>query len=153
MDDSLSPPAVLAGFTDDPGFLTVIPQTSPAAGANLTLDLGRARFYVIRSVMVTLTTDANAASRFLSVDYLLGTRATVMRNAATVLVTASTTNQVYQFDDQHTVSEWNAGTMIFAPLAPIVLTQGWVAKLTVDSIQTGDQLSACTVLVQQFERQ
>lgn len=140
------------GFTKDAGFLTVIPQTSPAAGANLPLDLGRAEWYVIRAVMATLTTDANVASRFLSVDYNLGTRSTTMRNAATVLVTASTTNQVFQFDNQHTVSEWNTGTMVFAPLAPIPLAPGWIAKLTVDSIQAGDQLSAVSVLVEQFER-
>lgn len=145
------PPAGLReGFTESTGFLTVIPQTSPAAGANLTLDLGRAEWYVIRSIIVTITTDATVANRFLSVDYMLGTRATVMRNAATVLITASTTNQVFQFDNQHTVSEWNTSTMVFAPLAPIPLAPGWVAKLTVDSIQATDQLSACTVLVEQF---
>jgi hypothetical protein len=132
------------------GFLDVITPPDPAAGANITVALGGQRFAIVRSVIVTLTTDANVANRFLSVDYKWGTRFTLMRNAATVLVTASTTNQVFQFDNQHTVSEWNTGTMVFAPLSPIPLFAGVGVSLTVDSIQATDQLSSCKILIERF---
>jgi len=142
--------ALAASFTGDIGYLDEITPADPAAGANLTVDLGPGRFVVVNSVRVTLTTDANAANRFLAVEYLARGGLAVMRNAATVLVTASTTNQVFQFDNQHTVSEWNTGTPVFAPLMPLPLSAGWQLKLTVDSIQAGDTLATCRILVTRF---
>lgn len=141
---------LLADWTPDVGNLDFLPQISPAAGANLTLDLGRYKWLVLESVIVTLATDANAANRFLSVDYIPGGRVTAMRNAPTVLITANTTATVFQFDRQHTVSEWNTGTMVFAPLLPLALPVGWTVKVTVDNIQVGDTLTACTVVCRKF---
>jgi hypothetical protein len=139
-----------AEWTDDTGYLDVVTPADPAAGANLTVTIPNQRFVVVRSLTVTLTTDANAANRLLSVDYLLGSRLTAKRNLATVLVTASTTNQVYHFDNQHSVSEWNTGTPIFAPLQPLPLPNGWTVRVTVDSIQATDQLASCVVVVDRY---
>lgn len=141
---------VLAGFTPDLGYLDEIAPADPAAGANLTVDLGRQRWIVLHSVLVTLTTDSNAANRLLSIDYLLRGGLAVMRNAATVLVTASTTAQVFQFDNQHTVSEWNTGTPVFAPLLPLPLQAGWGVRVTVDNIQAADQIASVKLLVTRF---
>ena len=141
---------LLADFTPDIGNLDVLQQTTPAAGANLTLDLGRYKWVVLESVIVTLATDANAANRFLSVDYLLPGRMTAVRNAPTVLITANTSATVFQFDRQHTISEWNTGTMVYAPLLPLPLPAGWSVRVTVDNIQVGDALTACTVVCRKF---
>ena len=141
---------LLSPVTPDIGNLDEITPADPAAGVNLTVDLGRQKWIVLRSLMVTLTTDNNAANRLLTVDYLARGGLAVMRNAATVLVTASTTNQVFQFDNQHTVSEWNTGTPIFAPLQPVFLPAGWQVRVTVDSIQVGDQLATCRILCERY---
>lgn len=142
--------AKAAGFPLGSGFLDVITPADPAAGANITVTLGSQIALVVRAVLVTLTTDANAANRFLSVDYGLGARYTVIRNAATVFVTASTTAQVFQFDTQHAVSEWNTGTMVFSPLLPLPLPAGWALTLTLDSKQVTDQLSSCKIVVERY---
>jgi hypothetical protein len=142
--------ALHAPFTRDIGYLDEITPADPAAGANLTVSLGPGRFIVVNSVTVTLTTDANAANRFLAVEYLARGGLAVMRNAATVLVTASTTNQVFQFDNQHDQSEWNTGTPVYAPLQAVPLSAGWQLKLTVDNIQVGDTLATTRILVTRY---
>ena len=139
-----------ASFTPDEGHLDEITPADPAAGANLLVDLGRQAWIVIHSVRVTLNTDANVANRFLAVEVLGRGNLSVMRNAATVLVTASTVNQVFQFDRQHTVSEWNTGTPVYAPLQPVPIPAGWQLQLTVDSIQAGDTLTACRILCTRY---
>jgi hypothetical protein len=138
------------GWTYDSGYLDVLTPADPAAGANLTVAIPNQRLVVVRSLTVTLTTDATVANRLVSVDYLLGTRATATRNMATVLITASTTAQVFQFDNQHTVSEWNTGTPIIVPLQSIPLPNGWTVQVTVDNKQAGDQLASCLVVVDRY---
>jgi hypothetical protein len=132
------------------GYLDVITPADPAAGANITVSIPNQRFVVVRSLLVTVATDANVASRFLSVDYLLGSRLTMMRNAAPLLLSANTSATVFQFDNQHTVSEWNTGTMVFAPLKPLPLPNGITVQVTLDSKQAGDQLSSCIVVVDRY---
>lgn len=141
---------VSAVFTPDEGFLDQITPVSPAAGANLTVDLGLQRWIILHSLTVTLSTDANVANRLVTVDYLAARNLAVMRNAATVLVTANTSGQVFQFDNQHTVSEWNTNTPVYAPLMPVPLQAGWQLRVTVDNIQAGDTLTACKLLVTRF---
>ena len=139
-----------AEWTGDTGYLDYLAPADPAAGANLTVTIPNQRFVVVRSLQVTLTTDANAANRLLSVDYLLGTRATAVRNMATVAITANTTAQQFQFDNQHTVSEWNTNTPVFVPLLPLPLPNGWTVQVTVDNIQVGDTLTSCKVVVDRY---
>lgn len=149
--ETYSPTEELRGaFTHDPGFLDEITPADPAAGANLTVPLGIQRWIVIHAVKVTLATDANAANRFLSVDYLARGGLAVMRNAPTVLITANTSATVFQFDNQHTVSEWNTGTMVFAPLQPVPLPAWCQLRVTVDSIQVGDTLTSCSILCTRY---
>ena len=141
---------LLAALRADEAVVNELTPADPAAGANLTVTIPPAILTVVLSVRVELTTDANVANRFLAVEYLARGGLAVMRNAATVLVTASTTSQVFQFDNQHTLSEWNTGTMVFAPLQPVPLAAGWGLKLTVDSIQVADQLANTRILCVQW---
>ena len=146
----LPAPGMRSEWDDTTGYLSVVTPADPAAGANLTVTIPNQRWVVLRSLTVTLATDANAANRLLSVDYLLGSRLTAMRNAATLLVTANTSATVFQFDNQHTVSEWNSGTPVFVPLLPLPLPNGWTVQVTVDNIQTGDTLTSCKVVVDRY---
>jgi hypothetical protein len=135
------------------GYLDVITPADPAAGANLTVTIPNQMYVVVRSLRVTVATDANAANRFLSVDYLLGSRLTMMRNAAAVLITANTSATVFQFDGQHTVSDFATGTMVFAPLKPIPLPNGVTVQVTLDNKQAGDALTSCVVVVDRYWRE
>jgi hypothetical protein len=102
------------------------------------------------SCIATVATDANVASRLFSLDYINGRTQTVLRNAATVLITASTTATVFQWDHAHQVAEWNTGTPVFVPLNDVLLTPGWSVQLTLDSKQAGDTITAITFLLEKF---
>jgi hypothetical protein len=125
---------------------------NPAAGANAAFTVGSRRVAGLRVLVAlfTLTTDANVADRFASVDYIDGRSVTRVRNAAPTFVTASTTGQVFQFDQANAAPIWDTGTMVFAPLNDIILGLGWTVQVTVDSKQAGDQLSAVSFVVENF---
>jgi hypothetical protein len=136
--------------TERSGYLDVITPADPAAGANLTVAIPNQLYVVVRSLKVTVATDATAGNRFLSVDYLWGSRLTMMRNAAAVLLTANTAATVFQFDGQHTVSDFATGTMVFAPLKPLPLPNGVTVQVTLDNKQGGDTLTSCIVVVDRY---
>lgn len=125
--------------------LLLLTPDNPAAGANLTLSLPPAVFTVLTSVQFALTTSSTVASRYANVDYRFARGGNVIRNAATVLVLASTTSQVFQFDNAHTVSEWNTGTAVYAPLSAFQIPQGWDVRITIDAIDTTDQIASVKV--------
>ncbi len=139
-------------FTSERGFLDVLSPASPAAGSNYSFTVGGQSADALRVVAckATLTTDANVASRFFSLDYVGGRSGTAIRNAATVLVTASTVATVYQWDHAHAASEWQTGTPVFAPLADVILTPGWSVQLTIDNVQAGDTITAISFVVEKF---
>lgn len=138
--------AILEEITGKGSELDFFSPAAPAAGANYSFTVGSKNVKALRlvSVIATLTTDANAANRFFAVDYITSRSTTVLRSAPTVLITASTSATVFQWDTAHTVSEWNTGTMVFAPLANPWLTPGWTVQLTVDNKQVGDTITAIT---------
>lgn len=141
MDDLLvNEPAVTRGWLE---FQT---PANPAAGLPFSFTVGSRNIVALElvSVIATFSTDANVANRLVSLDYVNERSVTVIRNAAPVLVTNGTTNQVFQWARSRTVSEWNTGTPVFAPLEPVMLTPGWTVALNVDSIQVGDQLASIT---------
>jgi hypothetical protein len=141
---------VLAGTSYELGNLLVLTPDNPAAGANLTLTLPPAHFTILSSVQFALSTDANAANRYVNVDYIGRGAVQQIRNAATVVVTANATSQVFQFDTAHTVSEWNSNTAVYAPLLEMPLPAGWAVRITVDSVQVGDQIASVKVVGYNF---
>lgn len=143
---------LVAPFTSERDFLDFFSPASPAAGANYSFTVGSFNVDYLRvvAVMATLTTDANAANRLFSVDYMTGASVTRVRNAATVLITANTAATVFQWDKAHTLSEWQTGTPVFAPLADVILAPGWTVQLTVDNKQVGDTITAISVVVEKY---
>jgi hypothetical protein len=125
---------------------------SPAAGANASFTVGGRNVEGLRVVaaLATVATDANVASRLFSLDFIDARSVTRVRNAATVLLTASTSATVFQWDQAHTVSEWQTGTPVFVPLADVILTPGWTVQLTLDSKQATDAITAVSFVVESF---
>ncbi len=144
--------ALVEGVTPQSGFLDVLSPASPAAGANFSFTTGGLNVSLVRvvSCIATVTTDANVASRFLSLDFINGPAKTCIRNAAVSLFTANTAATVVQWDQAHMVSDWNTGTMLFAPLVNLYLSPGWTVQLTLDNKQAGDTLTALTFVLEKF---
>jgi hypothetical protein len=131
-------------------FQDFIDLTAPAAGANKAFVIpGEFRMRVV-AAKAQLDTDANAANRLLSLDFIGQRGTTYVRNAAPVLVAASTVAQVFQWSAQRDVSEWNSGTPVFVPLQPLFLEPGMVVQFTVDSKQAGDALTALSLVVEKW---
>jgi hypothetical protein len=145
-------PGFTAPFTSEQGYTDFFTPASPAAGANFSIQVGDFSVTWLRIVAVkaTLATDANAANRLFSLDFKSGRAGTMIRNAATVLITANTSATVFQWDRAHAVSEWQTGTPVFVPLVDIVLSQGWTIQLTVDNIQATDAITAISFVVEKY---
>jgi hypothetical protein len=124
--------------------------TTPAAGANASVVVGGENSIRVVAARATLVTDANVASRVLTLDYLDGRGNTRCRNGAGVTVTASDTGETYEWNNSRGSAEWNTGTPVFAPLAPLLIPPGCTIRFTVTNIQAGDQLSALSLWVERF---
>lgn len=129
---------------------TKVDGTQPAAGASFTLKLSGDHVRRLVSVVFKLTTDANAANRYCTVEYQGDNGNAFSVNAAAVVVTASTTNQRFAGSADRGTSEWNTGTDVLFPLAPIFLHGGDTVKINVGSVQAGDQLSAIELVFDMF---
>lgn len=134
------------------GLTDVLTPAAPAAGSNYSFTVGSQNVdgLIVRGVLATLTTDANAANRLFSLDFRWPRYGTVLRHAATTLITANTSATVFQWDQAHTVSEWNTSTPVFVPLTDILLTPGVTVQLTVDSIQAGDTITVISFVLEKF---
>lgn len=134
------------------GRLDVLNPASPAAGANYSFTVGSLGVESVRvvSCKATLTTDSNAANRVFALDYIGGRSGTMIRNSPSAVYTASTSATVFQWDHAHTISEWNANTIVFVPLVDVLLYPGWSVQLTVDNIQAGDTITAIAVVLEKF---
>jgi len=139
-------------LTVERGFLDYRAPGAPAAGSNYSFTTGSLNvpFVKLKAVRASLATDANVANRLLSLDLIPGRTSVAIRHAAMTVVTAGTSAQVFQWDQAHTVSEWNANTPVFVPLGDYLLGPGWTVQLTVDNIQAGDQLSAILFVYELF---
>lgn len=123
---------------------------SPAAGQTASVTVEGQWYVRLVAARLSITTDANVANRVVSLDYINARGTTYVQNAASVLVTASTTAQVFEWDRNRTVAEWNTGTPVWAPLLDEFLPPGFTIKFNVAAIQVGDQLSGIHLWVEKF---
>ena len=137
-------------LTHERGWLATVTPANPAAGANFSFTVGSLGGIAARvvSAKATLTTDSNAANRLFSLDYQIGRYSSLIRNAPTNVITASTAATVFQWDHAHNLSEWNTNTPVFVPLVDVWLEPGWTVQLTVDNIQVGDTITNIAVVLQ-----
>lgn len=133
---------------------SVITPAVPAAGASFSQALGGTAFpggYRWRLVGITwkLSTDANAANRYTTVEYLDGDGVAFMADGAGTVATANTTNQRFIGSLRHGPSDFAANTDVFFPLSGLWLGSGHTIKINVANIQVGDTL---TVIKLTFDR-
>lgn len=123
---------------------------TPAAGVTATVTVPGEYYYRLVAARLSITTDANVANRFVSLDFVNARDITYLQNGAGLVVTASTTTQVFQWDSNRTVGEWAANTPVFAPLCPVFLPPAFKIRFNVASIQATDQISGLRLWVEKF---
>lgn len=127
-----------------------VDPATPAAGATVSVPVAGENYVRVLAARLTITTSAVVANRVVTLDFLNARGITYVQNGASVLVTASTTNQVFEWDLNRTVSEWNTGTAVWAPLLPVFLPPGFSVKFNVAAIDVGDQISGLHLWVERF---
>jgi hypothetical protein len=133
------------------GYQDFVPLTTPAAGANLSFTVEGRAWVRLLAARCSITTSATVANRFVSLDYVNGRTVTQARNAAGLVVTASTTALVFEWSSSRSRAEWATNTPVLVPLLPIFLAPGTVVQITVDNIQAADQISAASLTLERFD--
>ena len=135
-------------YGNEYGFQTVIVGANPGAGQNFVQTVDSRWVWRLVSCVFTLTTDANVANRYVTVEYAQDAAAPYCVNAPAVTFTASGTAR-YAGKINQTVGEWNTGTDALFSLAPVFIWGGNTITVRVGNIQVGDTL---TLLRFVFER-
>lgn len=137
-------------FQEGLAFQDTLLPADPAAGANLSIVVGGENWIRVLSAIATISTDANAANRFVSLDYISARGTTYVRNAAGLVVTANTTNQVFVWSEQRTDAQWATNTPVLVPVSSIFLPPGDTIRITLDSIQVGDTIKSASFVIERF---
>jgi hypothetical protein len=135
-DQEFAPSSVLPPYFD-----TTDPD-NPAAGVNATVKVPGEAWVAVLAARCSLTTSATVANRFVSLDYIDARGITRVRNAAALVVAASTTGLAFEWNAGRTMAEWASNTPVLAPCLDMWLEPGGSFQITVDNIQAADQLSA-----------
>lgn len=131
------------------GYQHPLTAKNPAAGSNFTVALPAQYRWRHVSCVFTLTTDANAANRYVAVEYLAGNGNAEVADAAAVVVTANST-QRYAGSCSRTVAEWAANTDVLFPLSPVFMDGGGTLQIRVGNIQAGDTLTLIQFVFDRF---
>lgn len=123
---------------------------TPAAGATATYTVPGQYSQRIVAARLSLTTDANAANRLVTLDYVNARGITYVQNGAALVVTANTSAQVFEWHRNRTVSEWAANTLVWAPLLDVFLPPGFRVVFNVANIQVADAISGLRLWVEDF---
>lgn len=117
----------------------------PAAGANFTHNVDGKYVSRLKSCVFTLTTSAQAANRYVTVEYAARSATPFAVSAGGVFVTASTTVR-FAGAINRGVSEWSTSgsdlTDVLFPLSTAFLSAGYQIKIKVANIDATDALSA-----------
>lgn len=132
------------------GYIDHLTPAAPAAGAGLVIPLDPTFVWRPLSLRFQVDTSAAAANRFITVDYTDPEGNVWVRNAAGLVVTASTVAQVFDWNAQRTVAEWAANTDVLAPLSDFFIPGGWQVRVNVANVQAADQLSAIRFYVEKW---
>jgi hypothetical protein len=141
---------LVGGFGWGLAYQDFLDVATPAAGANAPVKIGGENRVRVVAALATLTTDANAANRFLSLDFIDARGVTRIRNGAGLVVTANTSAQAFVWERSRTVGEWAANTPVFLALSSLFLEPGFTVQFTVDNKQVGDTLTALTLVLERF---
>lgn len=146
--------SITVGLVRPYGFGLAYPQwqtpVAPAAGAVFTDTVPGHHYARILAVRCSVSTDSNAANRLVTFDFVNARGSTFVQNGAAVIVTASTTGQVFEWSVSRTVSEWNTNTPIWAPLADLFLPPAFQFKINIQNIQVGDTITGISIWREHF---
>lgn len=121
-------------------FQTVVVGANPAAGSGFSLTLDPRWVWRLTECVFTLTTDANVASRYLTVEAQdSGANAYAVSAPAVVFTAGGTARFVGSLTQG--VGEWNTGTDAFFHLAPVWMHGGDLLVIAIGSVQVGDTLT------------
>jgi hypothetical protein len=119
----------------------------PAAGANASYSFSRDFAIRVLAARAMLDTDANAANRLVSLDFLPGGAFTAVRNTAAIVITANTTDKQVLWSAQYANGENAANAPLCLPVLDAWLPCPIVVQFTLDNVQVGDQLDELTITV------
>lgn len=148
------PPALTAGlvepFSEGLAYQDTLDPPNPSAGANLPITIGGENWIRVLSCIATLSTDANAANRFVSLDFINARGVTYVRNAVGVVVIANVASQVFAWSEQLATGQAVANTTFLAPVSSLFLPPMDVIQLTVDNKQAGDTLTNVHFVIERY---
>jgi hypothetical protein len=134
---------------------TIIPGAAgaaapPAAGANYVFTLSRYDRARLVACTFSLTTDSNAANRFVTVEYSGSTTVANMADPTAAVVVASTTAlRFFGGLNFGNVSNVANGGQIF-PLSGLWIEAGSTVSIKIASVQVGDQLNNIRLTFDRF---
>jgi len=103
----------------------------------------------IAALGVTLVTDGNAANRFVSLQ-VRNADARVLAAFPAAAVQTATQTRRYSFVSNLSTALGPLGGFYFSPAPLFFLQPGWTARVVVDAVQAGDQLSLAVILRERF---
>lgn len=131
------------------GYQHPLTATSPAAGVSFSVKLPSLYRWRYVSCVFTLTTDANVANRYVTLEYQGGDTKALLVDAAAVTVSANST-QRFCGSVSRTVAEWATNTDVFFPMTPAFLDGGGVLTINVANIQAADTLTFIRFIFDRF---
>lgn len=123
---------------------------TPAAASNASFTVdGKFAIRVI-AARLSITTDANAANREVTLDFIDARGVTRARNGGGTVVTANTTAALFDWNYQLGTATSVTNGSRFLPLAPLFLYPGFVVTFAVSNKQAADQISGLSLWIEQF---
>lgn len=132
------------------GYPDWVDPSAPAAGSNFVHTVGGQHYERLLGARCLITTDSNAANRFVSVDYINARNITYCRNAWAGVIVASTTNQAFEWNCARASGEHATNTPVLAPLFLTFLPPGFQIQITLDNIQVGDTITSIHLWLEKF---
>jgi hypothetical protein len=114
---------------------------APVAGQSYSYSVGPWDRMRLVFVVFTLTTDANAANRYVTIEYPGINGVSVIADGASVTVSANTTAQRFVGALRRGPAEWNTNTDVFFPLSGFWAPVGQTITINIANVQAGDLLS------------
>ena len=149
MPDSLS-----FGLTEAYGYGNAdqdfVQVTAPAAGSPASFVVEAKNWLRVLAATGSLATDANAANRVFSLDFINARGNTYVRNFWPGVITANTASTAFHWTEQVTDSEWAANTPVKVPVSSIFLPPATTVKWQVDNIQVGDTLTNLSLTIERW---
>jgi hypothetical protein len=131
----------------DEAYVDFLDVGQPAAGANASVQVPGQFGYRVLAALATLTTDANAANRLVSIDVINANSSTRVRNPVAATIPASQTNVKLVWNGAyHAAASITNGPQI-APILDLLVPASWSIQVTVDNKQVGDQLASVSLVV------